>query len=219
MVFPKCMHAQFLNKATNNVVTMFPRAIKITIICEPDIVKDIENAFLNSGIEFRKEEIEEPTKACLFYIPDALWSLSVALHILEAKKDVVKGNIELVDGKRFELSEKGRAQLSEILVETMSRERKEPAPQEIPWWSPFIPEIKIFLRELISIMKWYPKAAAEGKRIVTKNFLYLIIGILVGLWILTYFDKISGDAFVFVIGTLIGYIFSFLQRFLGIFRD
>jgi hypothetical protein len=198
---------------------MFPRAIKVTIICDPDTEKDIEKAFGNSGIEFTREELEEPTKAYLFYIPDALWSLSVALHILEAKKDVIQGNIELVDGKKFALDDKGRAQLREILVEAMSRERKEPTPTEIPWWSPFIPEIKIFLRELISIMKWYPKASAEGKRIVTKNFLYLIIGILVGLWVLTYFGKISGDAFVFVIGTLIGYIFSFLQRFLGIFRD
>jgi hypothetical protein len=39
------------------------------------------------------------------------------------------------------------------------------------------------------------------------------------MWILTLYGKVSGDAFVFVIGAVIGYIFAFLQRFLGIFGD
>jgi len=37
---------------------MSQRAIKITLICEPKIEKDIENALVNSGIQFTKEEVK-----------------------------------------------------------------------------------------------------------------------------------------------------------------
>lgn len=197
---------------------MSQNPIKITLTCEPDVEKDVENAFFNSGIQFTKEEVKTPTEAYHIYIPEAIWSLSVALHILEAKKDDVKGNVELPDGRKFELDDEGRAKLGEVLTEAMSRKREMIVP-EIPWWTPFIPEIKGFLRQIISFMEWYPKAYGEGKRIVTRNFLLLISAIIIGLWLLTFFDKISGDSFVFVIGALIGYIFAFLQRFLGILAE
>lgn len=64
---------------------MSQRTIKITIICEPKVKKEIETALANSGVQFTKEEIKEPENY-LFYIPDAIWCLSIALHILEAKK-------------------------------------------------------------------------------------------------------------------------------------
>jgi len=44
----------------------------------------------------------------------------------------------------------------------------------------------------------------------------MIGAIVIGMGILTWYDKISGDAFVFIIGALVGYIFAFLERFLGI---
>ena len=197
---------------------MSQNPIKITLICEPDVEKEIENALFNSGIQFTKEEVKTPTEAYHIYIPDAIWSLSVALHILESKKDDVKGNVELPDDRKFELDDEGRAKLEEVLTKAMSRKREMIVP-EIPWWTPFIPEIKGFLKQIISLMEWYPKAYGEGKRIVTRNFLLLISAIVIGVWLLTYFDKISGDSFVFVIGALLGYIFAFLQRFLGILVD
>jgi hypothetical protein len=40
--------------------------------------------------------------------------------------------------------------------------------------------------------------------------------IVVGVGILTFFGRVSGDAFVFVIGTLLGYIFAFLSKYLGL---
>lgn len=43
---------------------------KITLICEPTIEVDIETALANSGIQFEKEEVEEPTKAYVLYIPE-----------------------------------------------------------------------------------------------------------------------------------------------------
>ena len=193
---------------------MSQNPIKITLICELEIEKDIENALFNSGIQFTKEEVEKP-KAYHIYIPDALWSLSVALHILEAKKDDVKGNVELPDGRKFELDDEGRTKLEAVLTEVMSRKREMVVP-EIPWWTPFIPEIREFIRTITKLVEWYPKATGEGKRIVSRNFLFVIVGIVVGMGILTYLDKVSGDSFVFVIGALLGYIFAFLERFLGI---
>jgi len=129
----------------------------------------------------------------------------------------VRGNIELSDGTRYELTQEGRDQLNALLIEAMSRKREVIA--EVPWWTPFIPEIKEFMKQLISLMEWYPKAMGEGKRIVTRNFLILIGIIVLGMGILTYLGKVSGDSFVFVIGALLGYIFAFLQRFLGILTD
>ena len=195
---------------------MSQRAIKITLICEPKIEEDIENALANSGIQFTKEEVKKPIEAHIIYIPAEIWALSVALHILEAKKDVVKGNIESADGKKYELTQEGRVQLNELLVEAMSRKREETVTTQIAWWTPFIPEIRELIRTFTKLVEWYPKATGEGKRIVSRNFLLVIVGIVVGMWLLTYFDKVSGDSFVFVIGALLGYIFAFLERFLGI---
>jgi hypothetical protein len=191
--------------------------IKITLICDTNVEKDIENALSNSGVQFTKEEVKKPLEAHIFYIPNVIWAISVALHILEAKKDVVTGNIELSDGTKYELTQEGRDQLNALLIEAMSRKREVIA--EVPWWTPFIPEIKEFMKQLISLMEWYPKAMGEGKRIVTRNFLILIGIIVFGMGILTYLGKVSGDSFVFVIGALLGYIFAFLQRFLGILTD
>jgi len=194
---------------------MSQRAIKITLICEPAIEAEIENALVNSGIQFTKEEVKKPTGAHIIYIPEAIWALSIALHILEAKKDVVKGNVELSDGKKYELTEEGKEQLNGFLIEVMSKKREE-APVQLAWWAPFIPEIKELLKTIIKLIEWYPKASGEGKRIVTRNFLIVIGAIVIGMGFLTYTGKISGDSFVFVIGALLGYIFAFLERFLGI---
>jgi len=134
---------------------------------------------------------------------------------LEAKKDVVKGSIELADGKKYELTQEGRDQLNVLLIEAMSRKREE-APVPVAWWVPFIPEIKELLGAIVEFIKWYPKASGEGKRIVTRDFLIVIGAIVFGMRFLTYTGKVSGDSFVFVIGALFGYIFAFLERFLGI---
>lgn len=68
------------------MLVMSQRAIKITLICEPEIEKDIENALANSGIQFTKEEVKKPIGAHIIYIPEAIWALSATLHVLEAKK-------------------------------------------------------------------------------------------------------------------------------------
>lgn len=192
---------------------------KITLICDENTENDIENALINSGIQFNKEEVKEPTKAYVFRIPNVTGAIFHALHILEAKKDVVKGNIELSDGTKYELTQEGISQLNELLIGVMCKKREETVSPQFVWWTPFIPEIKEFLKRITELMEWYPKAVGKGKRDVTLFFVALIGLIVFGMGILTYFDKVSGDSFVFVIGALIGYIFAFLQKYLGILTE
>ena len=192
---------------------------KITLICEPNVEADFETALVNSGIQFTKEEVKEPITAYVFHIPEAIMTLSVILHALENKKDVLKGTVELSDGKKLELNQEGRDQLSSLLVESMCKKRETQNTVPLAWWTPFIPEIREGLRAFIELMKWYPRATGEGKRTVVTYFVVLMGLIVFGMGILTYFEKVSGDSFVFVIGALIGYIFAFLQRFLGILGE
>ena len=192
---------------------------KITLICEPKIETDIETALVNSGIQFRKEEVKEPIATYVLHIPEAIMTLSVILHVLENKKDFLKGSIELSSGKVFELTQEGITQLNGLLIEAMGKKREETVSTQIAWWTPFIPELREGLKAFIELMKWYPKATGEGKKTVVTYFVVLMGLIVLGMGILTAFGKVSGESFVFVIGALIGYIFAFLQRFLGILGE
>jgi hypothetical protein len=191
---------------------------KITLICDAPVEEAIENAITNSGIQFTKEKVTEPIEAFVFHMPYIPSLVFHVLHIIEAKKDVVKGNIELPDKTKYELTQEGIIQLNGFLIEDMSK-KKENVPSPIAWWVPFIPEIREGLRAFIDILKWYPKATGEGKKTVVTYFVVLMGMVVLGMGVLTYFDKVSGDSFVFVIGALIGYIFAFLQRFLGILSE
>lgn len=192
--------------------------IKIHLVCDSSVESAIEIALTNMGFQFSKEEIMEPTKGYVFQLPYYLLSISAILDILESRKEQITGSIELPDGKKYEITEEGKTQLKKKLSEDMFK-KQEVVKNEPIWWTPFIPEIKDFLRAMIELMEWYPKAAGEGKAIVTRNFIFILIAIVLGMGILTYFGKVSGDSFVFVIGTLLGYIFAFLQKYLGILQN
>ncbi len=192
--------------------------VKISLICDVVVKEGIENAASNSGILLIQEKVKEPIEVYVFhmaYVPSLVFHV---LHIIEAKKDSVKGDIELPDGTKYQFTKEGIAQLNEFLIESMSKKRENIAPP-VTWWTPFVPEIKVFLLKITEFIDWYPKAASKGKKDVTLGFGVLLGLIILSMWILTLYGKVSGDAFVFVIGAVIGYIFAFLQRFLGIFGD
>jgi len=198
---------------------MSQEAVIITLYCDADIEEFFENALNNSGLQIiTKVNPKKPKDAYIFHIPLVLPWIFQVLHILEAKKDVIKGSIEFPDGTKYELTQEGIAQLNDKLIEAMSKKRENVA-QPITWWTPFVPEIKVFLLKITEFIDWYPKAASKGKRDVTLGFGVLLGLIILSMWVLTIYGKVSGDAFVFVIGAVIGYIFAFLQRFLGIFGD
>jgi hypothetical protein len=192
---------------------------KITLICQPNVIAEIENALTNSGILFTKEELKEPTSAYAFYVPEGIMFLSVILNILENRKDQLKGKIELSRGRTIEINEQGIIELRTLLIEAMSKKAEQQPTMQIAWWTPFVPEIKEALSAFIEILKWYPKATGEGKKTVVTYFVLLISFIVLGMGVLTFYGKVSGDAFVFVVGALIGYVFAFLQKFLGILGD
>lgn len=192
--------------------------VRITLICDATVKEDIENAITNSGILITQEKVKEPIEAYVFHMPYVPNLVFHVLHIIETKRDVVKGNIELPDGAKYDLTQDGIAQLNGFLIDGMYKKRENISPQPT-WWTPFIPELREGLRAFVDLLKWYPKATGEGKKTVVTYFVVLMGLIVFGMGILTYFGKVSGDAFAFVIGALIGYIFAFLQKFLGILGE
>ncbi len=147
-------------------------------------------------------------------MPETIQNVSVLLHLIEAKLDSIQGEVTLSDGKGYKLIEKDLSALRKRLVEAMTRPQAAPPPNL--WWLHFLPELRGLLKEMTGLIRWYPRAAGAGRQDVARNFTVLIFVIIIGVGILTYVGRISGDAFVFVIGILLGYVFSFLQRYLGL---
>lgn len=58
----------------------------------------------------------------------------------------------------------------------------------------------------------YKEYATSGRRIITTAVFLFIALIFVSMAILTYFDKVTGETFAFVTGTIVGYIISILKQ-------
>lgn len=71
---------------------------------------------------------------------------------------------------------------------------------------------------LLSLAEWAPKETARARFRVTLLFTVVLVIIIVALVILTALGMVESGALIFLLGTIVGYIFSFLQRFLGLFR-
>jgi hypothetical protein len=139
----------------------------------------------------------------------------VFLHAIESNPTAFTGRVTLPEGQTLALDEDGRTQLRLHLSEAM-RQPQQPLQQVPSWWTYFIPQIGEVINKIAGLVEWYPKAVAESQKKVTTGFMILIIGIVVAVWFLTYFDRVSGDAFIFIIGLLLGYVFAFLSKFLGL---
>jgi hypothetical protein len=187
----------------------------VTISTSMDNEEFVRTALLNAGVSViveQKKKSEDPLK---FSVPANVVSLSVLLHVVETNPEAFNGQVRLQDGRTFTLDEAGRTQLRDLLATAM----RQPRPSEQPapvWWMYFMPQIGKIIEEIAGLVHWYPRALGEGRRILTRNFVALILAIVVGVGILTFFGRVSGDAFVFVIGTLLGYIFAFLSKYLGL---
>jgi len=68
----------------------------------PEIEREIENALMNSGIQFNKEQISEYNHK--LYLPPYYWAISIAVHIIRSKIDSLEGDFKLPDGKTFDLT-------------------------------------------------------------------------------------------------------------------
>ena len=102
-------------------------------------------------------------------------------------------------------------------------EVEEEVPTEKPFLEVFLEkysdEVKKFLATVINLLEWYPKETAKRRFQVTVVFVTFLIGIMLLMGVLTYAGKVGGEAFVFLMGTVVGYVFGFLHRYLGLMRE
>lgn len=79
----------------------------------------------------------------------------------------------------------------------------------------YAPQIGEAIPKIVGFIDWYLKERSRVNLKITYIFVVLLGLLALGVFILSLIGKISGDVVVFVFGSLIGYIFAFLQRYLG----
>jgi hypothetical protein len=175
----------------------------------------LKTALLNAGMPIKVDERKRTDAPLKLTMPANISSLSVLLHVMESIPETVSGEVRLQDGRTFALDESGKAQLRELLSTAMRQ--PQPSVQQAPvWWMYFLPQIGKIIEEVAGLVHWYPRAVGEGQRTVVTYFVALILAIVAGVGVLTYVGKVSGESFVFVTGILLGYIFAFLSKYLGV---
>ena len=191
-----------------------------TYKCEPEVEEILEIALSNSGVKFGKRLLEDGEYK--LYIPSVTWALSILLNIFNEYKDKINGTIEIPDGTTAEITQQGIQQLQSLLVESMSQTDRVLTPvQQYSDVSPWI----IYRNEIGEIIKSIPDwlstsskyASTLKNRVVLALLILIVMTIGVISW-LTIIGEISGEALIFLCGTLIGYIFAFLQKYLGLIQ-
>jgi hypothetical protein len=208
-------------------------AIKIIVISDTETVKDIENDLSNAKTLINKE-VNEPTKATVFYIANNTLVFSVALNILEPKLDKIQGRIEFSDGKNYQLTKDGMVKLKEMLIEALNKQGETKIPQgestkQQGGWRPEDLEalgklaIELLGSNLADKYITYKKNDADSERTyfesvskhnrkmiyVLTSFLAIVVAFMSAL---TAYKLVSGDALLFLVGTITGYLLLFIQR-------
>jgi hypothetical protein len=198
--------------------------IVLTLSCEQDIEILVETALLNSGVNYSKREIEKGTYQ--FYLPSPYWVLSVTLNILQSYINKIKGDIKLPDGRGFNIDDTGIAELRQVLVNSMSRRDENVAPQlferESTFTEIFLEKYQEQVGEIISAIPGWIESwskSASRLKITMVIMLMALIGATLGIvtW-LTLLNRISGEALIFLSGSIVGYAFAFLQKYLGLIQ-
>jgi len=194
--------------------------IVATFKCESELLETIETSLTNSEVKFGKRELE--TGYFRLFIPNLYWTISVFLNILNQFKEQIEGYIELPDGRKFEITTQGIEDLQKIVVESMSVKREviSPAPEQVEpnLWIVFRDEIGDIIKSTPKWIDAWTKSASKLKTSVVILLLILIGSCLGIVTYLTVIKVISGEALIFLTGTIIGYIFAFLQKYLGLFQ-
>lgn len=191
-----------------------------TFKCEPELLETIETSLLNSEVKFAKRELE--TGDIRLFIPNLFWTISIFLTILNQFKEQIEGYIETPTGRKFEISAKGIDDLQKVVIESMSTKREVvgPAPEQAEpnLWIVYREEIAEIIKSTPRWIDSWSQSASKVKFWVVMLLLILIGSTLGVVTYLTIINRISGEALIFLTGTIIGYIFSFLQKYLGIFQ-
>lgn len=183
-----------------------------------DIVDFIERGLHNSGVRIAKRELE--TGELKFLIPSTYWALSVVLTLLDAYDTKINGKIVSPGGREFEITETGLSAFRSSLIEVMTEQREITLPSypasEPSFWILYKDEVGQLITNLPKwIDNWSISAASIKSKVIYGIFMLLLATLFVVTW-LTLENRISGEALVFLAGTIIGYIFAFMQKYLGI---
>ena len=77
-------------------------------------------------------------------------------------------------------------------------------------------QVKRFLDVLIELLEWYPRESAKkALKVIYISFIVLSI-IVLGSITLAFKGILSGETLSFILGSVAGYIFAFLHKFLGL---
>jgi len=79
-------------------------------------------------------------------------------------------------------------------------------------------QVKRGMEKIIDLIDWYPRSAGRTKYHLTVIFIVFLAGLVGAMFFLSFSGKVSGEALIFFMGTLVGYVFAFLQRYLGLSR-
>ncbi|SRR6266568_5924507 len=188
--------------------------MQVVIEATADSKQFLKTLLTNSGIQILVEPEKPGDEHLRMSMPETIPNGLTLLQAIETSPEAFAGEVSLHDGRKFSLDTDGRAKLREVITNSMKQAQG--SVQQQPAWTYFIPEIRLFIKELLDLMHWYPRAVGEAEHEVARNFLILIGLAVLGVGILTYFGRVSGDAFVFVIGILLGYLFAFLNKFMGL---
>ena len=175
--------------------------------------ESLKRALLNSGISFVQEP-ETPNAPLKLYIPELGAAVLTLIHAINTRTGVT-ATVMLQDGRTFKSDEEGQKGLLQATTDSMNAQQVTGV-QPFPWWAEFVPEIKGILKQVTELIGWYPRAVGEAEARVTAYFIGLLSLILVGTFVLTYDKILSPDTFALLIGAVIGYIFAFLTKFLGL---
>ena len=191
-----------------------------TYKCEPEVEEILETALLNSGVKFGKRLVEEGEYK--LYIPNVPWAISISLTLFDEYKDKINGILEIPDGTTVEITQQGIQQLQSRLVESISQTGRVLTPvqqySDVSPWVIYKDEIGEIIKSIPDWLNTSSKYASELKNRVVLALL-ILIGMTMGVisW-LTIRGDISGEALIFLSGTIIGYIFAFLQKYLGLIQ-
>ena len=107
-----------------------------------------------------------------------------------------------------------------MITDSMTEQREVTLPHysesEPSFWILYKEEVGQVITNLPRwVDKWSAASATIKGRVIYGIFGLLLATLAVVTW-LTLENRISGEALVFLAGTIIGYVFAFLQKYLGI---
>ena len=192
--------------------------VNLVLKASDDVIDSIEVGLRKSGVQIAKRELE--TGEIRFLLPSMYWTLSLLYTILVTYQSQIEGRIELPNGSTFPVSGNGLTEFRNGLLTAMTEDNginiQYSQQTAVNFWMVYRNEIGEIINHL---PKWFEKMSESSARIKNK-VIWGIFGLLFTTLLivggLTLQNQVSGEALVFLAGTIIGYLFAFLQKYMGI---